>query len=110
LEAVYNDGTCHAKAGFGAILRAMVTLLLQMAMERLNAMRAATGHLLLCLISVIAISTYGSPVVGNTWPFVDATSEAWRSLLESADPNSAALNAVEQVRISCLCQRLVAKL
>ena len=91
----------------GAILRA---LLLQMAMEPLNAMRAATGHLLLCLILVIPISAYGSPVVVNTWPFVDATSKAWKSLLESADPNTAALNAVEQVRLSCICQRWTAKL
>ena len=82
---------------------------LAFAMKPLNAMRGATSHLLLCLISVIAVSTYGSPVVVNTWPFVDATSEAWRSLLESADPNFAALNAVEQVRWS-LCQRWIAKL
>ncbi|DBA97520.1 hypothetical protein WJX77_010669 [Trebouxia sp. C0004] len=50
---------------------------------------------------MIAISTYGSPVVVNTWPFVDATSAAWRSLLESADPKSAALNAVEQGCSKC---------
>ncbi len=79
-------------------------------MEPLKAMRGATSRLLLCLISVLAISTYGSPVVVNTWPFVDATSEAWRSLLESADSDSAALNAVEQVHFSCLCQRGTAKL
>ena len=72
-----------------------------MAMEPLKAMRGATSRLLLCLISVLAIRTYGSPVVVNTWPFVDATSEAWRSLLESADSDSAALNAVEQVHFSC---------
>lgn len=76
-----------------------------MAMEPMNAMRGATSYLLLCLISVLAISTYGSPVVVNTWPFVDATSEAWRLLLESADSDSAALNAVEQVHFSFLCQR-----
>ncbi len=87
-----------------------LALLLQMAMEPLNAMSGATSHLLLCLISVVAISTCGSPVVVNTWHFVNATSEAWRSLLESADSNSAALNAVERVRFSCLCQRWTAKL
>lgn len=90
--------------------QSLVALLLQMAMDPLNAMKAATGHLLLCLIWVIAISAYGSPVVVNTWPFVDATSEAWRSLLESADSDSAALTAVEQVRFSCLHQRWTAKL
>ena len=53
--------------------------------------------MLLCFAS--SVTGQSRPLVINTWPFVHATAQAWKTLLESNGKGSAVLNAVEQVRV-----------
>ncbi len=48
---------------------------------------------LLCLCAPLPVKSL-APVVINTWPFTQATAEAWESLAKG----NSALDAVQQVR------------
>jgi len=60
-------------------------------------MNAISCCTLLVLISATIADDQTIPFVINTWPFVDATAQAWEVLTKPNNKESAALNAVEKV-------------
>ena len=65
---------------------------------RIDAMPCGVVTALFCICLAGVCCSQPLPLVINTWPFVSATAEAWKTLTTANPAATAALDAVEKVR------------
>lgn len=69
------------------------------ALSGINIMPSLRASVLLCIWYARLCHTQAVPLIINTWPFTQATTEAWKTLTAPNPHGTAALDAVEKVHI-----------